>query len=586
MLATAALALFVAAPAAALGETPTDPPPPTTAVADAFAPLLPTAAPSSDPAAELARGETLLRLGLLAEAAHAFRAVVAVTPREPRAWEHLRRVAIEARRTDVLQETLVALVDLYLGPGPAEDRTLAELRFEELRAVDADHEAVPRLTAALGRTGVAASGTSTRFARLRSLFGLAILLGLAYLLSHERRRVRAAVVAWGLGLQVAFAMLILWTPPGRYVFELASAFVYRVLHFTDDGARFVFGKLYQGLGPGVSQGPVQVVDGTSGDFVNLGMIFAIHVLPTIVFFSALMGVLYHWRLIQRLVRAVAWVMIRTMRTSGSESLCAAANIFLGQTEAPLVVRPYVAGMTRSELMAMMVGGFATISAGVLGVYAQFGIDPGHLLAASVMSAPASLLVAKILLPETEISQTQGGQVKDPERTTANVIDAAAGGASDGMRLALNVAAMLMAFLGLIAMLNWGLGFVGTFVGAPELSLKMIFGYLFYPLSWCLGVDNADLLRFGNLVGTMISMNEFVAYLDLSRLTQVMSHRSVTIATYALCGFANLGSVGIQIGGIAAIAPERRGDLAQLGLKAMLGGLIASWITACIAGVLI
>jgi concentrative nucleoside transporter, CNT family len=539
------------------------------------------------PAAELGRGEAFLRVGALNQAARAFRRVVAAQPESPRAWERLRRTAIEARRTDILPEILVRLCDLYLATGSPDDRSLAEARLDELVAIDPQHPARERFDSALGRVAAGAIADGLQLgSRLRSLLGIFVLLGLCYLLSSNRQRVKLAVVGWGIALQVVFAVLILWTPPGRYAFEVASSFVYRILKFTDEGARFVFGKLFQGLAPSLTQGPVQVVDGTSGDFVNLGMIFAVHVLPTIIFFSSLMAVLYHLRVIQAVVRGVAWVMIRTMKTSGAESLCAAANIFLGQTEAPLVVKPYIAGMTRSELMAVMVGGFATISAGVLAVYAQFGIDPGHLLAASVMSAPASLAVAKILFPETDVSATQGGRVKDPERGSANVIDAAASGAGDGMRLALNVAAMLIAFLGLIAMLNWGLGWVGGFVNHPELSLKVIFGYLFYPLSWCLGVDIPDLMRFGNLVGTQLSVNEFVAYLDLTRLKAIMTPRSFTIATYALCGFANLGSVGIQIGGISGIAPDRRSDLARIGLKAMLGGAIASWITACIAGILI
>ena len=554
---------------------------------DFWGPVSPDEAVKKSPTAELARGERCLRIGLLDEAARAFRRVLAVEPDNLRAWERLRRTAIEAQRSDVLPGILVRLCDLYLATGSPDDRSLAGERLDELLALNPTHPDRSRFEDALGRvSGQAVVDNLHLGSRIRSLFGIFVLLGLCYVLSKNRRQVKLGIVGWGLSLQVIFAVLILWTPPGRYAFQLASDFVYRILRFTDDGAGFVFGKLFHGLGASATQGPVQVIDGTSGDFVNLGMIFAVHVLPTIIFFSALMGVLYHLRIIQTVVRGVAWIMIRTMKTSGAESLCAAANIFLGQTEAPLVVKPYIAGMTRSELMAVMVGGFATISAGVLAVYAQFGIDPGHLLAASVMSAPASLVVAKILYPETEAPATQGGHVKDPERSTANLIDAAAGSAADGMRLALNVAAMLIAFLGLIAMLNWGLGWVGGLFNHSELSLKVIFGYLFYPLSWCLGVDVQDLMRFGNLVGEQLSINEFVAYLDLTRLKAVMTPRSVTIATYALCGFSNLGSVGIQIGGISGIAAERRPDLARLGLKAMFGGAIASWITACIAGILI
>ncbi|MEK7706082.1 MAG: nucleoside transporter C-terminal domain-containing protein [Myxococcota bacterium] len=409
--------------------------------------------------------------------------------------------------------------------------------------------------------------------------GIAAILGIAVLLSSNRSKIRWRIIGWGLGLQVVFAALILWTPPGRYVFQGANFAITKLLSFADFGAGFVFGNLYQGRMAAGGQGPVQYVDGTSGDPLNLGFIFAFHVLPTIIFFGALMSVLYHFGIIQKVVRAIAWVMTRTMGTSGAESLCAAMNIFVGQTEAPLVVKPYVEDMTMSELMAIMTGGFATISGGVMAAYASFGVDAGHLLAGSVMAAPGGLMLAKIMYPETHVPRTQGGQVHDPERATANVIDAAAAGAGDGMRLAINVAAMLMAFIALIALVNAALGLVG-------LSLAQVFGIIFYPLSWAMGVDTRDLLAFGGLIGTKLSLNEFVAYVDLAHLRSQLSPRTFVIATYALCGFANFSSVGIQIGGISGIAPTRRSDLARVGLKAMVGGALATALTGTIAGMLV
>lgn len=542
------------------------------------------AAVQKEPAAQLARGDTLLRVGAIDQAARAYRRVIAIEPDNLRAHQRLRRAAIEAGRTELLPDMSVRLVDLYLAAG---DRETAGRRLEELIALEPTHPERERLERALGRIGERAdSGGLHLLSRLRSLLGILVLLAIAFALSNNRRKVKHRIVAWGLGLQLIFAITILWTPPGRAVFDVGRAVVDRILRFTHDGAGFLFGGLHRGLTAGATTGPVQVVDGATGDYVNLGLIFAFHILPTIIFFGSLMTVLYHLGAIQRVVRGVAWVMQKTMGTSGAESLCAAGNIFVGQTEAPLVVKPYIAEMTVSELMAVMTGGFATVAGSVLAAYALYGIDAGHLLAASVMSAPAALVIAKIIYPETDTSRTAPGAAHDPDKTTANVIDAAASGAADGMRLALNIAAMLMAFIAIIAMLNYGLGLVGGLVGFPELSLQVIFGVLFAPLAWCMGVDTPDLLAFGNLLGTKIALNEFVAYVDLGALKHQMSERSFTIATYALCGFANFSSIGIQIGGISAIAPERRSDLARIGLKAMIGGALASWLTACVAGILV
>ncbi len=542
--------------------------------------------------ANLEYGDTLLSVGKLPEAARAFQWAVAAKPDLLRAWEGLRRVYVAAERPDRLPPVLVRLVDLYLAIGDPDARSRANQRLDELIAVSPKHPERARLEAALGRGAQAKKGETTWLMRLRSFLGLLVVIGIAFLLSNNRRAVRLRTIGWGLGLQLIFAFFLLWKPkgvdwtPGALVFNGARVVITRILGFTDAGASFLFGKLYDGLAPSPGHGPMQLVDAASGDPIAIGLIFVMHVLPTIIFFGALMSVLYHYGIIQKVVRGIAWVMSRTMRTSGSESLSAAANIFVGQTEAPLVVKPYINTMTQSEVMAIMVGGFATVAGGVLAAYVRFGIDAGHLLAASVMGAPAALALSKIMVPETEPSETAGGKVHNPPRETSNVIDAAATGAADGMRLAINVAAMLMAFISLVALINGGLGWLGGLFHVPALSLKMIFGYMFYPLSWCLGVPTQDLLEFGNLIGTKISLNEFVAYVALGAEKGQLSARTVTIATYALCGFANFSSIGIQIGGISAIAPGRRADLAKLGLRAMVAGAMASLMTASIAGMLL
>ena len=409
--------------------------------------------------------------------------------------------------------------------------------------------------------------------RLISLFGLLVMIALAFAMSADRRKVDRRLVAAGVGLQFLLALLVLKTGPGQVLFGYIGAFFTALLNYVDAGSSFVFGEAF-------------------GEHF-----FAFKVLPTIIFFSALMGVLYHLGLVQYAVAAFAWVMQRTLRTSGAESLAAAANIFVGQTEAPLVVRPYVASMTRSELMALMVGGFATIAGGVLAAFVGLGIDAGHLVAASVISAPAALLVAKIMQPEVEASKTLGKISVEIERTATNVVEAAANSTLDGLRLALNVAAMLIAALGLIALVDGALGLLGQGVGyilgmeGLEWSLSAALGYLFAPFAWLMGIEAKDCLLAGELLGKKMVANEFVSYVQLSQWIQPgsgveLSQRSVVILTYALCGFANFSSIGIQIGGIGGIAPERRRDLARLGFRAMLGGSLACFMTACVAGILL
>jgi CNT family concentrative nucleoside transporter len=379
-------------------------------------------------------------------------------------------------------------------------------------------------------------------------------------------------------------------------------FVLTLLQFTEEGARFIFGNLVRnnvpvGMPAGdpsdPSMGAIPPAEATG--WAATGGYFAFNVLPTIIFFSSLMSVLYHLRVMPLLVRAMAWVMSRTMGTSGAESLSASANIFVGQTEAPLVIRPYVPGMTMSELHAVMVGGFATVAGGVMAAYVGMlsGAFPdiaGHLIAASVMSAPAALVAAKLFLPETEVSETGGRVRAHIEIDSVNVVDAATRGAGVGLRLALNVGAMLLAFIALVAMLNHVLGLAGGLVGIENLSMQRILAWIFWPLAWLLGVPTAECAIVGQLLGERMVLNEFVAYLDLASMLEAgraeFSYRGVTIATYALCGFANFGSIAIQIGGIGAIAEGRRQDLARVGMRAMIAATVASLMTASVAGLLL
>ncbi len=458
-----------------------------------------------------------------------------------------------------------------------------------------------------------------------SLVGLLSMIFLAWCLSYDRKRFPARLVAMGVGLQLLFGVLVLRTDAGLWLFSVLNDGVGRLLSFTDDGSRFLF-----------------------GDYLDDHFTVALNVLPTIIFFSALMSVLYHVGVMQKIVLAVAWAMQRTLKTSGAETLSAAANIFVGQTEAPLVVKPFLAKMTESELMAVMVGGFATVAGGVMAAYVgmlreHFPDIAGHLIAASVMSAPAALVVAKVIRPEHASPESAGSLALTTERPHENVIDAAAGGASEGVKLALNVGGMLLAFLALVAMVNWLLGLpsslhnegvlaalraqlgehgleasaacvapdghealvgcarearsalhdagVATSAGwmwAP-LTLQRLLGWIGFPLTFALGVPLADCEVVSGLLGERFVLNEFVSYLHLSANLSgehPISARAATITTYALCGFANLGSIGIQLGGIGSLAPERRKDLARIGLRAMLGGILASYMTACVAGILI
>jgi len=410
-------------------------------------------------------------------------------------------------------------------------------------------------------------------------FGLAVLLSIAFAFSSNRKEVDWKLVASGIGLQLFFAVLVILVPGGRQFFEGLSRVFVTIIGFAMEGSAFIFGSL--------------------ADPSNLGFIFAFQVLPTIIFFASLMAVLYHLGLMQKVVQAMAWVMLKVMRISGSESLSVAANVFVGQTEAPLVVRPYISRMTESELLTMMVGGMATIAGGVLAAYITMlgGADEAvrifyakHLLAASIMAAPATIVIAKLLKPEVEESVTRGNVTLHVEKTATNVIEAAANGAGDGVKLALNVGGMLLAFIALIALVNYPLGWIGQITGLEDIAgkpvnLSMILGYLLSPLAWVIGIPWQDAITVGGLIGEKIVTNEFVAYAHLKEIQDTLSPKALLISTYALCGFANFSSIAIQIGGIGGLAPERRPDLARLGLTAVLGGTLATMMTATIAGVL-
>jgi len=411
--------------------------------------------------------------------------------------------------------------------------------------------------------------------RLTSFAGYFAMIGLAWLLSENKRHFPWRVTVVGTLLQFALALLILNTTPGRLAFEgIGAAFTW-VSDLADEGSKFVFGERF------------------------LEHPFAFKVLPTIIFFSSLAAMLYYLGIMQWVVKSMAVVMQRLMGVSGAESLSASANVFLGQTEAPLLVKPYIAGMTYSELNAVMIGGFANISGSLIAAFSsrEFGLSAGHLVTASVISAPASLLIAKVLVPETERPATLGTVTAEPPPQGANLIEAAAIGAADGVRLAINVAAMLIAFIALIAMLDSAIHGLGWCLASAtgghwgdDWSLSSLLGYLFAPIAWLIGIESRDCLHAGQLLGKKMFANEFVAYAELAKWKQTdspiqLSPRSVTIMTYALCGFANFSSIGIQIGGLGGMAPERQSDVARLGLRAMLGGTIVNCMMGCIAGVL-
>ena len=447
-------------------------------------------------------------------------------------------------------------------------------------------------------------GETSLLDRGLSLLGLAAMVGIAWLLSEKRNQVKWRPVLWGVGLQLLLGAVILNPALSEFFYVVVDGGVNRLLSFSNEGAKFIFSSI---------QPHHILVDGEptffAGDVSPPVKTFAFWVLPTIIFFSSLMSVLYHLGVMQQIVKVLARLMMLTMGTSGAESLSAAGNIFVGQTEAPLLVKPFVAKMTRSELMAVMTGGFATVAGGVMGAYVQFLQDipniAGHLVMASIMSAPAALAIAKVMIPETEESVTAGDVKMEFEKTATNVMEAAGNGATEGLKLALNVAAMLVAIVGLVTMFDWFVGLVPvTFCGDAAvagytcpadvepvpLSLSYLLGLLFAPIALLMGVPWSECMVVGRLLGEKIVLTEFVAYIHLGEIinadTPQISERSAVISSYALCGFANFASIGIQLGGIGGIAPERMGDLAEIGFRAMVAGVLAACMTGTVAGIML
>ncbi|PYQ73540.1 MAG: NupC/NupG family nucleoside CNT transporter [Acidobacteria bacterium] len=409
---------------------------------------------------------------------------------------------------------------------------------------------------------------------LQPIFGALVILGIGYGFSTNRRAINWTTVAWGVSLQVVFAVIVLKTAIGQRVFTTLGSLITKLLGFAGVGAAFVFGP----LGNGTVWGRVMTA-ALGPDGSQYATIFAFQVLPTIIFIAALFAILYYFGVMQVIVHLFAIVMQRVMKASGAESLNVAASIFMGQTEAPLTIRPYLPEMTYSELMTVMTSGMAHISGGIMAAYILFGIEAKHLLTAVIMTAPGTIMMAKMLVPETEVPKTMGTVKLEVEKTDVNVIDAAGRGTGEGLHLALNVGAMLISFLALVALVN-------ALLGLANLSLQQIFGWVFAPVAWSMGVPWRDAPTIGNLLGTRMALNEFVAYSQLGPLKAQLDPKSFTICTFALCGFANFSSIGIQIGGIGALAPNRRHDLARLGLRAMFAGTLANFMTATIAGFLL
>src|SRR6266699_3676463 len=403
--------------------------------------------------------------------------------------------------------------------------------------------------------------------RLTGIFGLILILGIGYAFSRNRKAISRRVVAWGVGLQLLFAVFVLRVSWGRGIFSWLGATVTKILSFSYAGSEFVFGEIGK-------------------QHSSLGVIFAFQIMPAIIFVSALFAIMYYLGIMQVVVKAFAWLMNKIMGASGAESLNVAASIFMGQTEAPLTIRPFLPRMTRSELMTVMTAGMAHVSGSIMAAYIAFGIEARHLLTAVIMTAPGTIMMAKVLEPETEVPETLGGVKVDIPRTDVNLVDAAARGTTEGLHLMLNVIAMLVSFIALIALINGILGFAHQYVSFVPENLQTVLGWMFYPVAWVMGVPWHDSGTVGSLLGERMVINEFIAYAHLGPMKATLDPVSFTIATFALCGFANLSSVGIEIGGIGALAPERKHDLARLGFRAMIAGTLANFLSATLAGILL
>jgi CNT family concentrative nucleoside transporter len=456
-----------------------------------------------------------------------------------------------------------AVATIWLGPGLVWREVLAHVpaaQVPDTVAVSADTLGAPQTTPVTARP----VGLATR---LTGLLGLALIVGLGVALSNNRRRIDWRVVAWGLGLQLAFAIFVLRVPAGQTLFRWLGDVVGAVLHYSYAGSSFVFGE----LGKPDSK---------------LGVVFAFQILPAIIYVSALFAILYYLGVMQVIVRTFARVMSRVLGASGAESLNVAASIFMGQTEAPLTIRPFLPRMTRSELMTVMTSGMAHISGSIMAAYIAFGIEARHLLTAVIMTAPGTIMMAKLFEPETERPETFGNTKLDIPKTDVNLVDAAARGTGEGLHLMLNVMAMLVSFIALVALLNGVFGAVHGWIPLFPPDLQTVLGWVFRPIAWVMGVPWHDSGTIGSLLGTRMVLNEFIAYAELGPLKDSLDPRSFTIASFALAGFANFSSVGIQLGGIGALAPERKGDLARLGFRAMLAGTLANFLSATIAGILL
>jgi CNT family concentrative nucleoside transporter len=403
--------------------------------------------------------------------------------------------------------------------------------------------------------------------RFTGVLGMAVILGLAWLFSTDRRAIKIKTIAWGLGLQLVLGFFVLRSGTGRWLFQIAGDGAKKLLSFSYAGSSFVFGELGK-------------------DNSSLGLIFAFQVLPTIIFIAAFFAVLYHLGVMQLIIRVAAWIMTRVMGASGAESLNVAASIFMGQTEAPLTIRPFLPKLTRSELMCVMTSGMAHISGGMMAAYMRVGgADAKHLLTAVIMTAPGTLLMAKMLVPETEQPLTAGRVEMPPMEKESNILGAISRGTVDGLHLALNVGAMLITFLALLALVNAMMGWTHLHIAWFPYSLQQVFGWILAPVAWLIGVPWHDAAVIGNLLGTRMVLNEFVAFAQLGTMKDALDPRTFTIATFALCGFANFSSIGIQIGGIGALAPEQRTQLAKFGIRAMLAGTMANLMSASIVGML-
>ncbi len=418
----------------------------------------------------------------------------------------------------------------------------------------------------VSQVGASASAEEKRMGRFTGVLGILTILGLAYLFSTNRKSIRAKTVAWGLGLQLALGLFVLRVKSGEWLFQEMGNGAKKLLDFSYVGSSFVFGELGK-------------------EHSSLGLIFAFQVLPTIIFIAAFFAVLYHLGVMQIIIRGAAWLMTVIMGASGAESLNVAASIFMGQTEAPLTIRPFLPKLTKSELMTVMTSGMAHISGGMMAAYMRVGgADAKHLLTAVIMTAPGTLLMAKMLVPETEQPLTAGRVEMPPMEKESNILGAIARGTVDGLHLALNVAAMLITFLALLALLNAIMGWTHLHISWFPYSLQQVFGWVFAPVAWLIGIPWHDAPTIGNLLGTRMVLNEFVAFAQLGTLKGSLDPRSFTIATFALCGFANFSSIGIQIGGIGALAPEQRTQLAKFGIRAMLAGTMANLLSASIVGI--